>query len=106
MTNLLFFAGSARRDSFNKKLVRIAAEGARTAGAEVTVLDLRDLDLPLFDQDLEAQDGLPAGALRLKELMNSHDGFLIASPEYNSSITAALLPEFPARSISSYPQFH
>lgn len=86
---ILAFAGSARQDSFNKKLVKIAAEGARTAGAEVTYLDFRDLPLPLFDQDLEAE-GLPENVLKLKALMKAHQGFLIACPEYNSSITPLL----------------
>ena len=87
---ILAFAGSARKDSFNKKLVKIAAQGARGAGAQVTELDFGDLPLPLFDQDLEAEEGLPSGAIRLKELMREHDGFLIASPEYNSSISPML----------------
>ena len=84
------FAGSLRAGSFNKKLLAIAADAARTAGAEVTVVDLRELALPLFDQDLEDASGLPEGAKRFKALLRASDGFLIASPEYNSSITAAL----------------
>ncbi|MBD2677145.1 MULTISPECIES: NADPH-dependent FMN reductase [Nostoc] len=87
---ILAFAGSTRIDSYNKKLVKIAAAGAKAAGAEVTYLDLRDLPLPLYDEDLEAQEGMPANARTLKDLMISHQGFLIASPEYNSSITAVL----------------
>lgn len=89
-TRILAFAGSARKDSWNKKLVKIAAEGARAAGAEVTYLDFRDLPLPLYDEDLEAAEGLPANALKLKDLMKAHQGFLIACPEYNSSITPLL----------------
>ena len=84
------FAGSLRAGSFNKKLLAIAADAARTAGAEVTVVDLRELALPLFDQDLEDASGLPEGAKRFKALLRASDGFLIASPEYNSSITGAL----------------
>lgn len=87
---ILAFAGSARQDSFNKKLVKIAAQGARTAGAEVTYLDFRDLPLPLYDGDLEEAEGLPENALKLKALMKAHQGFLIACPEYNSSITPLL----------------
>lgn len=87
---ILAFAGSLRRDSFNQKLVAVAAEGAREAGAEVTVISLRDFPLPVFDQDLEDAEGLPEGAKQLKQLFRDHHGFLIASPEYNSSITAAL----------------
>jgi NAD(P)H-dependent FMN reductase len=87
---ILAFAGSTRTDSFNKKLVRIAAEGARAAGAEVTLIDLRDFPMPLYDGDLEAASGLPEHAKRLKRLMIDHHGLLIATPEYNSSITGVL----------------
>ncbi len=87
---ILAFAGSLRRDSFNKKLVRIAAAGARAAGAEVTCLDLAELPMPIYDGDLEAAQGLPPNAKALKQLFREHDGLLIASPEYNSMITAAL----------------
>jgi NAD(P)H-dependent FMN reductase len=87
---ILIFGGSLRRDSFNQKLAALAAEGAREAGAEVTVVALRDFPMPVFDADLEEADGKPEHARRLKELFASHHGLLIASPEYNSSITAAL----------------
>lgn len=87
---ILAFAGSARQDSVNKKLVRIAAEGAKAAGAEVTYLDFRDLPLPLYDGDLEEAEGPPENVLKLKALMKAHQGFLIACPEYNSSITPLL----------------
>jgi len=72
------------------RLVQVAAEGAKAAGADTTIVDLRDYRMPLFDQDLEAAEGLPAKARELKELMLDHDGLLIAAPEYNSSITPLL----------------
>jgi NAD(P)H-dependent FMN reductase len=84
------FAGSLRAASFNKKLLALAVDAARAAGAEVTVIDLRELALSLFDQDIEDAQGLPEGAKRLKALLRSSDGLLIAAPEYNSSITGAL----------------
>jgi NAD(P)H-dependent FMN reductase len=87
---LVAFAGSLRTDSFNKKLVRIAAEGARQAGADVTYVDLRDLNLPIFDADYEKSSGPPPAAVRFKNLLAESDGMLISSPEYNSSISAAL----------------
>ena len=87
---ILALAGSTRTASFNKQLVRFAAEAARAAGAEVTVVDLRDYPLPLFDGDLEDHEGLPENAKKLKALFREHDGLLIASPEYDSSITAVL----------------
>jgi chromate reductase len=87
---ILAFAGSLRADSYNKRLVRVAAEGARAAGADVTFVDLRDYPLPVFDEDMEAREGLPANARKLKDLFLVHQGLLISSPEYNSSVSAAL----------------
>lgn len=87
---ILAFAGSARTGSYNKLLVKVAAQGAREAGAEVTVLDFRDLPIPLFDQDLEAAKGMDPNARKFKELLFAHDGLLIASPENNSSFSALL----------------
>lgn len=87
---ILAFAGSTRKDSFNKKLLRIAIEGAKKAGAEVTVIDLKDYPMPLFDGDLEKEEGIPENGKKLMDLMIEHDGLLIASPEYNSSISGVL----------------
>ena len=90
MPRILAFAGSSRRESINKKLVAIAAHGAGEAGAEVTLIDLKDFPLPLFDQDLEAEQGIPDDGQKLKKLFIDHDGLLIASPEHNGSIPALL----------------
>lgn len=87
---ILAFAGSLRKDSCNKKLVKIAVEGAKRAGADVTYIDLADYPLPIYSQDLEESEGIPANAQKVKDLMIASQGFLIASPEYNSSISAAL----------------
>ncbi len=90
MTKLLFFAGSARKDSYNKKLARIAHQLAKSSGADVTFIDLKDFPMPIYDGDLEDASGLPENAKKLKKLFIEHDGFLIASPEYNSSISPLL----------------
>ena len=87
---ILVFAGSARGASFNKKLAAAAAGMAKAAGAEVTLLDLADHRLPIYDGDLEAGEGVPAGAKALRKVFLEHDGFIIASPEYNSSIAPML----------------
>lgn len=87
---ILAFAGSARQNSFNKKLVKLAAEGAQLAGAQVTYVDLRDLPMPLYDQDLETEQGFPDTVKQFKTLLKANQGFLIACPEYNSSITPLL----------------
>jgi chromate reductase, NAD(P)H dehydrogenase (quinone) len=86
---ILAFAGSARRDSYNKKLIRIAADAAKAAGAEVTLIDLADYPLPIMDEDVE-KIGFPENATKLKQLFLEHDGLLISCPEYNSSITPLL----------------
>jgi chromate reductase, NAD(P)H dehydrogenase (quinone) len=90
MSKLLAFGGSLRRESFNHRLVEIAAAGARSAGVEVTVVKLADFALPIYNADDEAASGLPEGAKRFRELCKAHQGFLIASPEYNSGYGAAL----------------
>ena len=87
---ILAFAGSTRSDSFNKKLVKIAVNGAIDVGVEATFIDLRDFPMPLYDGDLEQREGLTANTRKLKDLMLIHQGFLISSPEYNSSISGVL----------------
>jgi NAD(P)H-dependent FMN reductase len=87
---ILAFAGSARKNSFNRRLIQIAAEGARKAGGEVTLIELGEYPLPIFDQDAEAATGLPENAKSLKKLFLENDGLLLACPEYNSSITPLL----------------
>ena len=87
---ILAFAGSTRQGSFNRQALAHAVEGARSAGAEVTLIDLKDYSLPLYNGDLELSHGIPDSAVRLKALFKSHDGLLLACPEYNSSITPLL----------------
>ena len=90
MIKLLAFAGSTRRDSLNRKLIQAATAIAQKAGAEVTLLDLNEYPMPLYNGDLEAKEGLPESALRLKSVFKAHDALMIASPEYNSSVPPTL----------------
>jgi NAD(P)H-dependent FMN reductase len=87
---ILAFAGSLRKDSFNKKLVKNAMRGAELAGAKVTYIDLNDYPLPIYNADIEVNEGLPENALKLKKLLWEHQGLMIASPEYNSSVSGVL----------------
>ncbi|MCU7851805.1 MAG: NAD(P)H-dependent oxidoreductase [Candidatus Thiodiazotropha sp. (ex Monitilora ramsayi)] len=87
---ILAFAGSSRKESFNKRLLAIAVSGAEAAGATVTRIDLADYPMPLFNQDLESEDGIPENALKFKRLLIDHDAFIIASPEYNSAFSPLL----------------
>ena len=87
---IIALSGSSRVKSWNKKLVGIAADGARSAGAEVTNINLADFPMPLYNGDLEEKQGLPNAVQDLKSLMINCDGFLIASPEYNGGYSAVL----------------
>lgn len=87
---ILAFAGSTRQGSFNRQALDYAIKGARDAGAEVTLIDLKDYSLPLYNGDLELSHGIPDSAIRLKALFKAHEGLLLGCPEYNSSITPLL----------------
>jgi chromate reductase len=89
-TNILFFAGSTRADSYNKKLAQEAASIASSMGADVTVLDLKDYPMPFYDEDLEKKQGMPKNAKRFRDAMIANQAVVIASPEYNASISAVL----------------
>ena len=86
---LLAIAGSMRKESFNRKLLAVAVRAAEDSGAAVDVVEPRDLELPLYDGDLEAEHGVPESVQRLKARIAGADGLLIASPEYNHSIPGA-----------------
>ena len=87
---LLFLSGSKRQNSINSLLAKLAAEKATALGAQATLIDPGQYDMPLYDGDLEAEDGMPPAAIDLKALFVEADGFFIASPEYNSAYSPLL----------------
>jgi chromate reductase, NAD(P)H dehydrogenase (quinone) len=87
--SILIFAGSSRVQSFNRKLAKEAARLVKAAGARPTYIELSDLNIPLYNADLESR-GTPGDVIKLKEMMYQHAGWIIASPEYNGSYTALL----------------
>ncbi len=87
---LVAFSGSTRQGSYNTAILKAAVNAASEAGAEVDLLDLRDFELPLFNQDIEAGGGLPEAARQLKARFRRADGFILASPEYNSAFSPLL----------------
>lgn len=89
-TTVLAFAGSTREDSVNKKLVVDAANVARRLGAKVTLINLGDYQMPFYDADVEAKEKMPAKAKELRELMMKSKVIMIASPEYNGSLSGIL----------------
>jgi len=105
MSKILAFSGSSRKESFNQKLVKISAAGAEKAGAEVKIVSLGDFQMPLFNQDFEAEYGMPEDARLLKTLLAESDGFLIASPEYNGAFSPLLKNaiDWASRSVEGEP---
>lgn len=87
---ILAFAGSLREHSYNKRVVKTAIEGAKNAGAEVTFIDLKQYPMPIYDADEHEKFGFDENALAFQKLLGEHDGFLIASPEYNGSLPGGL----------------
>ncbi len=113
---ILAFTGSLREKSFNRRLVKIAAAGAEAAGADVTVLELRELPLPVYDGDLEEREGLPENARTLKEIISvarsvadqagNHEECLPSPPATTStslsgSVTSGTSKASPRRSNSA-----
>lgn len=90
MARILALSGSVRTFSLNTQLLGVAVKAVEQAGGTVTVLDLRDYELPFYDGDLEAEEGIPQAAVDLKALFAAHDGLLLACPEYNGSLTPLL----------------
>lgn len=87
---ILGFAGSLRKESYNKKCLRIVLQFAKEAGAEVEFIDLQPLNVPLYDGDLEEEVKIPEGVKVLREKIEKADGLIIATPEYNHSIPGVL----------------
>ncbi len=90
MIRLLFFAGSTRDGSFNRKLAALGHHIAEANGIEAVLVDLKDYPMPLYNADLEAEEGPPERARAFKALLEEYGGVFIASPEYNSSVTPLL----------------
>ncbi len=87
---ILVLPGSTRSGSHNVKLAALAAKELALIDIDVTRISLEDYPLPFFDGDLEADNGLPANALKLKQMITAHHGVFITSPEYSASVTPML----------------
>ena len=87
---ILVFAGSTRTGAYSGKTADVAQHELGVQGAEVTRISLADYPLPIMDQDLEAEKGIPENAFHLARQIDSHDAVLICTPEYNGSIPPLL----------------
>lgn len=87
---ILILPGSTRTGSHNTKLAALAAKELTLHDVEVTRISLADYPLPLYDADLDARNGQPESAVKLKHMIMAHHGVFIASPEYSASVTPIL----------------
>ena len=103
---ILAFAGSLREHALSKRILKVAIKGAENAGAKVTYVDLRDYPMPIYNLDDHETNGFDEKALAFQGLLVQHDGFLIASPEYNGSLPAALKNaiDWASRPSDKYPR--
>jgi len=103
---ILAFAGSLREHALSKRVLKIAIKGAEKAGAEVTYVDLRNYPMPIYNLDEHEKHGFNEKAQAFQGLLTQHDGLLIASPEYNGSLSAALKNtiDWASRPSDKYPR--
>lgn len=87
---ILVFAGSIRSGAYSGRTADAAVKELALQGAEVTRISLADYPLPIMDEDLEREKGVPENAMRLGRMFAAHEGLMICSPEYNSSIPPLL----------------
>jgi NAD(P)H-dependent FMN reductase len=84
---VLVFGASRRKESLNGTLATLAARIARDAGVTVDLATMHEFDVPLYDGDREASEGIPPGAQELRRRLEANDAFVISSPEYNASMS-------------------
>ena len=88
---ILVFAGSARRDSFNKLFANVGANAVNAAGGEAHLIDMADYPAAIYNQDDEAENGLPEVMKKFKTAIAACDGMLISTPEYNGCVPPLLV---------------
>lgn len=86
MVKIITFAGSLRKESINKQLAQYAAKKGEAFDAEIEYVDIANYEMPVFNADLD----IPENTKKLHEKFSQAQGFLLASPEYNSSYPGGL----------------
>jgi NAD(P)H-dependent FMN reductase len=90
MKKILVFAGSIRSGALSGKLAAHVARELSLMNAESTLISLADYEMPLYNGDLEKEEGVPENAHKLRRTMLANDAVYIATPEYNASMSPLL----------------
>ncbi|MFG3340325.1 NADPH-dependent FMN reductase [Glycomyces sp. NPDC048151] len=86
----LVMTGSGRQGSFNARLAALAAAAVEANGGTADRARITDFPVPVYDGDLEAAEGIPAGAVAFKDRLEANDAFILACPEYNASVPGSV----------------
>lgn len=87
---ILVFAGSIRSGAFSGRTADVAQKVLAMQGADVTRISLADYPMPIFDEEIEKESGIPENVIKLARLLGAHDGLLVVTPEYNGSVSPLL----------------
>lgn len=82
---LLAFSLSLRKGSYNRKLIKRIEQIVQSSKVEIEVVDLKEYEMPAYNADIQEDPGFPEAAERFKKKLESAQGLIIASPEYNFS---------------------
>jgi chromate reductase, NAD(P)H dehydrogenase (quinone) len=86
----LAFSASLRAESLNSQLIRLAATALEANQGQVDLAAMQDFDVPSYDADVQSGEGFPAAAEEFRRRLEASDAFVIAAPEYNSSMPGVL----------------
>lgn len=87
---LLLLAASFRKDSVNKKMIRLAEKMVKELGHQVDHAEFNEFQMPLYNADIQNNEGFPPTVTQFIERMHNADGIILSSPEYNYSIPGTL----------------
>jgi NAD(P)H-dependent FMN reductase len=88
--HFLVFSASLRGESLNSRLARLAARTIERHCGTVDLASMQEFDASSYDQDTQDSEGFPPGAEEFRRRLEANDAFVIASPEYNSSMPGVL----------------
>ncbi|MDY7020669.1 MAG: NADPH-dependent FMN reductase [Cyanobacteria bacterium J06592_8] len=88
MVKIVGIGGSLRSESYSQQALKIAAQRIEALGAEVEILDLRQLNLPFCDGEKEYPDY--PDVEKLRETVKQADGLILATPEYHGSVSGVI----------------